>query len=36
VQNVTYSPRELCPFGASNQLSHFGVRVPDDVIRKRH
>jgi hypothetical protein len=36
VQNVTYSPRELRPVGTFDQLSHFGVRAPDDVIGKRH
>ena len=34
--DLSYSPRELRPVGAFDQLSHFGVWVPGDVITKRH
>ena len=36
VQNLPYSPRELRPFGAFDQLPHFRVRAPELVIMGFH
>jgi len=36
VQNMSYSPRELRPFGAFDQLPHFRVRAPELVIMGFH
>ena len=36
VYNITYLPWKQSPAGAFDQISHFGIRIPFDVIRIRH
>ena len=36
VYNITYLPWKQSPAGAFDQVSHFGIRIPFDVIGKRH